>query len=101
MLPGQLVLVSILYVLEIENMLVNNRLDVVDLDSGVHVLLLLPRTNIDAANGADASQRVQRRCALSRSTDKADQRNDTLQLHRRIRLRKCRLASLIPSDFAL
>jgi hypothetical protein len=53
------ILVSLLSLIESENLLVNDRLDVVGLDGTVHLLELLPAADQHAAHGADVVEALE------------------------------------------
>lgn len=73
-------LVSLLELLEREDLLVNNRLDVVGLDSSVHLLELLSAANVDTTNGADVDESIKESGLLVvGAADEADDGDDTLE----------------------
>lgn len=77
-----LVLVRLLSLLEREDFLVNNRVDVVGLDSADHILEQITATNVHSTDSADVAQGIQNlRLALGfSSTKESDDADDSLEL---------------------
>jgi hypothetical protein len=73
-------LVSLLELVKSEDLLVNDRLDVVGLNGGVHLLELLSAANVDTTNGADVDKSVKKSGLLVVGTaDETNDRDDTLE----------------------
>jgi hypothetical protein len=73
-------LVSLLQLVKSEDLLVDDRLDVVGLDSGVHLLELLSAANVDTTDGTDVDESIEKSGLLVvGATDEANDGDDTLE----------------------
>jgi hypothetical protein len=73
-------LVSLLELLKSKHLLINNRLDVVSLNSSIHLLKLLSAANVDTTNSADVDKSIeQSRLLIASATDETDNGNDTFE----------------------
>jgi hypothetical protein len=73
-------LVSLLELLKSKDLLIDNRLDVVGLNSSIHLLKLLSAANINTANSADVNKSVeQSRLLIASATNETDDGNDTFE----------------------
>lgn len=80
MLLVPLELVSLLELVKSEDVLVNDGLDVVGLDGGVHLLKLLSAANVKTADCADVDESVEKSgLLLVGATDETNDGNDTLE----------------------
>lgn len=82
MLLIPLVLISVLQLLEREDLRIHHRVDIISFDRGVHSLELLPRSHQQTANGADVGQRIEHgglRFGLE-TTHETDDADHTLEL---------------------
>lgn len=80
MLLVPLELVSLLELIKSEDVLVNDGLDVVGLDGGVHLLKLLSAANVKTADCADVDESVEKSgLLLVGATDETNDGNDTLE----------------------
>lgn len=80
MLLVPLELVSLLELVKSEDVLVNDGLDVVGLDGGVHLLELLSAANVKTADCADVDESVEKSgLLLVGATDETNDGNDTLE----------------------
>jgi hypothetical protein len=73
-------LVSLLELLESKDLLINDRLDVVSLDSSVHLLKLLSAANVDTTNGANVDKSIeQSRLLIASATNETNDGDDTFK----------------------
>jgi hypothetical protein len=73
-------LVSLLELLKSKDLLINDRLDVVSLDSSIHLLKLLSAANVDTANSADVDKSIeQSRLLIASATNETDDGDDTFK----------------------
>jgi hypothetical protein len=73
-------LVSLLELIKSKDFLINNRLDVVGLDSSIHLLKLLSAANVNTTNSADVNQSIEEsRLLIASTTDETDNGNNTFE----------------------
>lgn len=73
------VLIRLLCLLQVKHLLVEDRVDVVSLDSCDHLLELLPASDVDASECADVAQCINSRHRRLHAAQEADDGDDTLE----------------------
>jgi hypothetical protein len=73
-------LISLLELLKSKDLLIDDRLDVVSLNSSIHLFKLLSAANVDTANSADVDESIEEgRLLIASATDETDDGNDTFK----------------------
>jgi hypothetical protein len=89
-------LVSLLELVKSKDLLINNRLDVVGLDSSIHLLKLLSAADVDTTNSADVDKSIEEsRLLIASTANESNNGNNTFEANSLKRL----LQSVGTTDF--